>query len=1070
MVAGMSTPPATTALRSPRTARAGVFGACASLLLLLSATPAWCMWQTFGLADGLPTVKILGITQDTSENVWFVNADNGVTRYDGATFRSFLPSDGLLSQQALCILGDRQGRVWIGTLNNGVSVFDGAGWNAYTDITGNADNSVNSIYQDPSGAMWFATNSGAVRFDGAAWTSVRQGDGLASDKVNCVFEDRLGVLWFGTESGLSRYDGATWSTFTSTNNPGFRDNWIECILQTRDGALWVGTRYGGLSRFDGSSWSRVPVAGNLAPEVTALREDRFGALWVATSSGLARWSGQEWRTYGPADGLSSINLTALTIDVSGSVWIGTEDRGVVRFDCENWTSWTNNGLGSGVQGVFEDRDGVVWAATAGSGAARFDRAEWTTLTSDSGLASNQVTSVVQDAAGAMWFGTSAGASRRNSDGWRTFTVASDILAGNNVTALARDSSNAVWIGTTLGLSRYDGVAMKTYTIANGLPASRVRSLLVDRDGSLWCGTNGGLAHLRDTTWTRYTTADGLAHNNVSAILQDHGGVLWFGTSAGLTRFDGTTWRTFTKTDGLGADAVLALAETPDSVLWVGTSLGGVSRFDGDLWHTYSVGDGLISSIAIAATVERSGSLWFGTPTGLSQYDPARVPPQTVVTSPPLPLSPNRLQTVQFAAGYRQVVGIEYATSFDNDPWSLWTTDYTWVGRDLRDGVHTLRIRTRDALHHEDPTPAVATFEIAATPPTPVITLPRFRDAIRDTLVVHGTATATRFRSFRVDLRASGATSWDPPVATLLAQSSTPLTNAVLAQTSTSWLPDGDYELRLSVQDTLGLVGITTLTFIVDNVAPYAAQTSPALVSALDGGEVYTTNREAHVYLPPRALSRDATVRLDPLDAGSVPASLPDGATRIATGFAVHIDANEGANSSPVPLDKAAVLDLAVTGDVPPPGTRLSLYFAGADSVWRPLGGTVDPASARISTPFNAPGSYALFAAPAGAAVPATGPLKLTLTPRVLSSRGAIANSSVRIGFVLERSASVRVTIHNRAGRLVREVMSGQTLGAGTNLVSWDGRDEDRHEVDSGLYLVSVEALGETHTQTLAVLR
>jgi hypothetical protein len=53
---------------------------------------------------------------------------------------------------------------------------------------------------------------------------------------------------------------------------------------------------------------------------------------------------------------------------------------------------------------------------------------------------------------------------------------------------------------------------------------------------------------------------------------------------------------------------------------------------------------------------------------------------------------------------------------------------------------------------------------------------------------------------------------------------------------------------------------------------------------------------------------------------------------------------------------------------------------------------------------------------------------------------------------------------------MRVVTSGQTFGAGTNVVSWDGRDEDRRDVDSGMYLVTVEALGEQRTQTLAVVR
>jgi hypothetical protein len=190
--------------------------------------------------------------------------------------------------------------------------------------------------------------------------------------------------------------------------------------------------------------------------------------------------------------------------------------------------------------------------------------------------------------------------------------------------------------------------------------------------------------------------------------------------------------------------------------------------------------------------------------------------------------------------------------------------------------------------------------------------------------------------------------------------------------------------------------------------------------------------------------------------------LPDGATRLSPGFAISLD--------DVALEKVAVLDLSVAGHVAPAGMRLSLYASGADSVWRALGGTVDAAGTRISTPFTVAGRYALFAAPEGTAPISAGALRLTLTPRVLSSRGSLANASVRIGFALDRSGPVRVTVHNRAGRLVREVLDGQTLGPGTNLVSWDGRDQNQDQVEAGLYLVTVEALGQRHTQALGVVR
>ena len=1038
----------------------------ACLALLFVARPAWCGWQTFGLADGLAALRVTAIAQDADENLWFAST-HGVSRYDGAFFRSFGQADGLASDDVRAVLPDRGGHIWFATAQ-GVSRYDRGTWTTFAVGDGLASNNVRAMLEDRAGRLWFATGDfGASRFDGATWTTFQQSNGLAANQLSCLYEDNTGNIWFGTQGGgVSRFDGTTWTTYTTVNTSnGLAADWIDCILQTRDGAMWIGTRAGGLSRFDGTSWTRYATAGTLTfGDVTALREDASGLLWVGSSSGVARYDGRSWRAYTAANGLAGNMVADLVIDRSGNRWIAT-DNGVSRYDGESWTSYIDAGLGTyGAQAVMEDRAGNVWAATAGAGVARYDRRTWTSVTvasTSGGLASDVVNAVVEDSTGSMWFATLSGASRFDGSLWRTFTPA-DGLVGSNVTALARDSSGGVWFGTTAGLSRYDGASWSSYNSGNGLPANRVRSLFVDRTGRVWCGTTAGVAVREGGVWTRYSTTDGLAGTNVYAMFQDPTHAMWFGTTTGLSRFDGAAWRTYRTADGLAANWVLSISATPDSVLWIGTAGNGVSRFDrNDLWQTYTTQDGLPDGTVSAARVERSGNLWFGTVSGAVLYEPARVPPQTVITSAPPALSANTLQTVHFLAAYRQVLGIEFSISRDSGPWSPWGPEDTWVGRDLPDGVHTLRVLARDGLHHADRTAAACAFEVAATPPAPIITAPVFRQPVRDTLVVSGIAEALRFRTFRVDMRPAGAASWDAPLGTLLAQSTTPVSGGLLARLATRGLPDGDYELRLAVQDTLGLTGVARVTFVIDNVPPFAAQTTPALISALDGGDVFTTNREAHVYIAPRGLQRDATVSLEALDPSAVPATLPDGAIRVAPGFAIGTDG--------VPLEKVAVLDLSVGAGTTPPGTRLTFYAFGADSVWRRVGGTLDPAAARITTSFPGAGWYALFAAPAsppGLAVP----IELSLTPRVFSPRRAFASTPVRISFALARAGSVRVTIHNRAGRLMRIVTSGQTLGPGTNVVSWDGKDEDRRDVDSGMYFVTVEALGERRTQTLAVVR
>ena len=77
---------------------------------------------------------------------------------------------------------------------------------------------------------------------------------------------------------------------------------------------------------------------------------------------------------------------------------------------------------------------------------------------------------------------------------------------------------------------------------------------------------------------------------------------------------------------------------------------------------------------------------------------------------------------------------------------------------------------------------------------------------------------------------------------------------------------------------------------------------------------------------------------------------------------------------------------------------------------------------------------------------------------------------IAIGFTLGRPAAVTVKVFSRAGRLMREVTSDAPMSSGANLVRWDGRDRDGAIVDDGLYLVTVEALGQKQVQALAIVR
>src|SRR5207249_4639147 len=126
--------------------------------------------------------------------------------------------------------------------------------------------------------------------------------------------------------------------------------------------------------------------------------------------------------------------------------------------------------------------------------------------------------------------------------------------------------------------------------------------------------------------------------------------------------------------------------------------------------------------------------------------------------------------------------------------------------------------------------------------------------------------------------------------------------------------------------------------IVDNVAPFVDVTTPLTVVALNGGDVFTTHREAHAYFPPGAFARDAKVTLAPATSPS-PCTSPAGLVRIDAGYT--ITSNE-------PLAKRAVLELSIADSLPPSGGGTPAIYACTGSTFTRLGGTYDAQRGTIS--------------------------------------------------------------------------------------------------------------------------
>ena len=128
-------------------------------------------FASLGLAEGLPQADVRSAVRDSQGFIWFGTWLDGVTRYDGYTFKAY--RHDVRNEHSLS--------------------FD----------------NVNIVYEDQQHTLWVCTYGGGLdRYDRDTDTFVhyrhRPGDtnSLAEDTIRALYEDAQGRFWVGSGNGL----------------------------------------------------------------------------------------------------------------------------------------------------------------------------------------------------------------------------------------------------------------------------------------------------------------------------------------------------------------------------------------------------------------------------------------------------------------------------------------------------------------------------------------------------------------------------------------------------------------------------------------------------------------------------------------------------------------------------------------------------------------------------------------------------------------------------------------------------------------------------------------------------
>lgn len=560
------------------------------LLINAYVSAQHALMQSFNINDGLVCNQIRGFCQDRKGFIWIMTWE-GLSRYDGNTFRNYTVSEGLAYPLINAMIEGKDERMYISENDGSVDVIiNGV---VHPELRKSLEQPINKLIRDSDRIFAPSDASGIYVFDEGFIKS------LNTSGKNVTVIDMIAVdsLFFvcGSKSGVMRHDHTfinDWPDTLVEYTSIARDNQNRIWVGTIKGLKWVSLSPGAElydlvpTSFDGTPWAKWIIRDIL------LTSD--GSIWIAAVGGLIQIKeDNSWRLYNRNDGLPAEFVTSVFEDAKGSLWIGT-DKGLARLDVKNPIDiFTIAGEMSNnvVRDIVLASDGGAFVLTdkyevfriyLNGRIRRIDHGKHgiayhlLVMGTDTLVSTISGRYKINNGSFELWEEvpfTLAGLSLRLNDSCifstrnNHITISSpletvvDTTLRNIVFALSSCKENEVWVGTLdhgvyraiVTMNSFGNIEMKLEEFNELLPETTIRSLHADRAGNLWVGTRySGLVQLRRDPGTgRYVSnifdrSDGFISSFIKSITTDPQGNVWIGTNAGIEKLirESTGFRPF----------------------------------------------------------------------------------------------------------------------------------------------------------------------------------------------------------------------------------------------------------------------------------------------------------------------------------------------------------------------------------------------------------------------------------------------------------------------------------------------------------------------------------------------
>jgi len=440
-------------------------------------------------------------------------------------YREYTSDDGLPQTQSTSVMQDSRGYLWIPT-RNGLARFDGTTFISYLRKDGLPSNLVSKVIEDKRGTIWAVTLNGLARFNGKKFISYKVPDTLRVKQIGAAcpgFDTSTFFLGAAIDAGkqiILYFENGKYSNYEQ-QHPALQNRQLKpaaanladttlYLLNSTNEAFAYARKV--LRKAHDGPVEEIKIVNNvpyfrkqldyIIPEAESLRweggglafyyKDREGTVWAGTETSIFRLISEAFIEYDRDNGLPD-ETWAVAADPAGGLWTGSVDGELRHFDGETFTEINE----------YEKLFDHPVAFFRGS----------TTLSN-----------------GEVWFSTIEGVLIW--DGKKFRRPAIDTVTFQVCIIYEDPVDHSVMVGTDKGLYHIKDKKITKYKEMSWPGLGIVEGIARDHDGNYWLAGHYGVVFFDGKTFVPFLSGPASAES-VWGILCDYMGNIWSAGSEGL---------------------------------------------------------------------------------------------------------------------------------------------------------------------------------------------------------------------------------------------------------------------------------------------------------------------------------------------------------------------------------------------------------------------------------------------------------------------------------------------------------------------------------------------------------